>query len=333
MKKIPIKIVSTQDHDTLQIRFFPTDICNFNCSYCWPGSGNVNKFRYPKNINTVIKNFKTLFDQYIKKLNKNKFHLIIIGGGEPTMWPYVEQFCKELKESHNVYITICSNGSRTVRWWESNSKYFDDVILSCHSEFVDINHYVKVGDVLFNAGLKVTGSVVMDAKNWSKCVENIEYIKSKSKYPWFIEAKAVVDAPGHDMSSYSKEQLEYLKDGIKRLPDSTWLLKRLADIRTHESIVLFNDGSAQAARPHDIVVNKWTNFKGWKCNVAFETLLISYDGSVKGSCQEPVFAGKDFNIFEENFSEDFTLDVNFKPISCPKDHCLCQPETHITKSL
>ena len=61
MKKIPIKIISTQEPDVLHVRFIPTDICNFNCSYCFPGSGNVNKFRYPKNIDTVIKNFRILF--------------------------------------------------------------------------------------------------------------------------------------------------------------------------------------------------------------------------------------------------------------------------------
>lgn len=332
MKKIPIRVVSTQEQDTLQIRFYPTDICNFACSYCFPGSGNVNKFRYPKNINTVIKNFRTLFDQYTQKLNKTKFHLIIIGGGEPTMWPHVEQFCKELKESHNVYITICSNGSRTVRWWEENSKYFDDAILSCHNEFVDIEHYINVGDALFEAGIKVTGLMLMDAKNWERCVEYIERMKS-SKHPWFIEAKAVVDSPGHDMEAYTETQIDYLKEGIKRLPNSEWILKHLADVRTHESVVLFEDGSAVAARPHDIVVNKWNNFQGWQCNVAFETLLISYDGSVTGSCQEPVFVGKNFNIFSETFIDEFNLDMEFKPIRCPRTHCSCQPETHVTKSL
>ena len=108
MKKIPIKVISTQDSNILQVRFFPTDICNFACSYCFSGSGNINKFRYPKNIKTVIKNFRTLFDEYTQKLNKTKFNLIIIGGGEPTMWPHIEQFCKEIKETHNVNINIIS---------------------------------------------------------------------------------------------------------------------------------------------------------------------------------------------------------------------------------
>ena len=314
MKKIPIKVISTQDSNILQVRFFPTDICNFACSYCFSGSGNINKFRYPKNIKTVIKNFRTLFDEYTQKLNKTKFNLIIIGGGEPTMWPHIEQFCKEIKETHNVYITVYS------------------FILSCHHEFVDIDHYINVADLLFSKNVKVNGLMLMDAPHWDKCVSYVNRMK-ESKEVWFIEVKAVVDAPGHGMDVYTKDQLDYLSEGLKRMPKSEWLLKRINDLRPFESIILFEDGGAKPARPHDLIVNDWTNFKGWKCNVALETLLISYDGGITGSCQEPIFFGKKFNMFSETFSDDFVLDMDFKPIICPRNNCTCQPETHVTKSL
>jgi organic radical activating enzyme len=328
----PIKVISTQDQDTLQIRFFPTDICNFSCSYCFPGSGNINKYRYPKNIDTVIKNFRTLFDKYTERLNKTKFHLIIIGGGEPTMWPHIEQFCKEIRETHNVFITICSNGSRTLRWWDENSAYFDAATLSCHHEFVDIDHYIDVADLLFSRGIKVNGLMLMDAPHWDKCVDYVNRMQN-SKESWFIEVKAVVDAPGHGMDAYTQEQLTYLKNGLKRMPDSSWLLPRLHELRPFESILLFDDGSAITAKPHDLIVNEWNKFQGWKCNVALETLFINYDGIITGGCQEPVFSGKTFNIFSETFIDEFNLNVNFEAIICPKAQCSCQPETHVTKSL
>ena len=331
MNKKPVRIISTQEANVLQIRFFPTDICNFECTYCFPGSGNIGKYRYPKNVDTVIKNFRILFDRYTEKLGKTKFHIMLVGGGEPTMWPHIEQFCKEIKEQHNVYTTIITNGSRTVRWWKDNLEFFDDVVLSTHAEFVDIKHQCAVADLLYEADIKVTGLMLMDAKNWDTCVSMVDRMK-QSKQPWFIEAKAVVSAPGHGMNVYTQEQLDYLDVGIKRLPDSEWILKRLADVRTHESLVMFDDDTAIAARPHDIIVNKWNYFNGWKCNVASETLLISYDGYVTGSCQEPVFSGKNFNIFSETFKEEFNLDVNFDPIICSKMDCSCQPETHVTKS-
>jgi hypothetical protein len=154
-----------------------------------------------------------------------------------------------------------------------------------------------------------------------------------SKESWFIEVKAVVDTPGHGMDTYTQEQLTYLKNGLKRMPDSSWLLPRLHELRPFESILLFDDGNVVTARPHDLIVNEWNIFQGWKCNVALETLFINYDGLITGGCQEPVFADKDFNIFTEDFSQKFNLDIEFTAIKCPRTHCSCQPETHVTKSL
>lgn len=326
----PIRIISTQDSSTLHVRFNPTDICNFSCSYCFPGSGNVNKYRYPKNIDTVVKNFRLMFDNYEKKLKKTRFHLIIAGGGEPTMWPYLEQFCKEIKEQHNVFLTLITNGSRTVRWWKDNLAYFDDVVLSTHQEFVDIEHHCEVGDLLYEADVSVTALMLMDARHWDKCVAMVERMK-KSNRPWSIEAKAVVEAPGMGMDVYTPEQLEYLAIGLKRLPDSDWILKRISTIRIHESIALFEDDSTKVNLPPDVIVNKWNYFKGWKCNVALETLLVRSDGAVTGSCLEPIFEGNMFNMFAEDFSEKFNLNVDFKPIICSRDCCSCQPETHVSK--
>lgn len=330
MSKSLVRVVSTQDNKTLQIRFSPTDICNFNCSYCFPGSGNIGKYRFPKNINTVIKNFRLMFNVYKDKVGKERFHFTIEGGGEPTLWPHIEQFCKELKESHDVYITLITNGSRTLRWWEENLGYFDDVVLSTHHEFVDVDHQCAVGDLLYEAGVKITALVLMDAKNWNKCIGIIEKMKQSIK-PWFIEAKAIIDAPGHGMDIYNEEQLEYLKTNIKRLPDSEWILKRVTNIGVPESILLFNDGTAVPSKPHDIILNKWNYFEGWSCNVALDTLMISYSGTVTGSCQEPLFKDTKLNIFSETFEEDFNTDIKLTPIICPRKSCECQLQTHITK--
>jgi MoaA/NifB/PqqE/SkfB family radical SAM enzyme len=326
----PIRIVSTQESNTLHVRFFPTDICNFSCSYCFPGSGNIGKYRYPKNVGTVIKNFKILFDMYINNLNKNKFDLFLAGGGEPTMWPGIEEFCRGIKEKHDVYTTIITNGSRTLRWWEENCEFFDGVTLSCHHEFVDIDHYIQVADLLYSRGVKVNGLMLMDAQHWDKCVSYVEKMKN-SQYPWFIQTKEIVDSPGKGMDAYTPEQIAYINNSLKRLPDSDWLLKHLDILRAHESLALLNDGTAFPAMSQSIVVNKWNNFKGWHCNVALESLMINYDGSVTGSCQEPIFKDINVNLFSETFEQDFQPLIDFKSISCSRDWCTCQPETHITK--
>lgn len=318
MKK-PIRIIKIKEQNEIDIRFWPTDICNFNCSYCFPDS-HPGKFRYPPDKDLVVRNFRKLFNFYPLG---SIFNLNISGGGEPTLWPSLESFCEEIKQEHSVKISLVSNGSRTLRWWSDNSKFFDDVVLSYHHEFTDIEHFIKVADFLFESGIKVTAAVLMDAKNWDLCLNAIEKMKTSSQ-PWIIQTKEVVFSPGNDINSYSSEQLDYVKNSTKRIPNSDWLLNRLDDYRLHQSAVLFDDESIELAKHHSIITNNWTNFKGWKCNVGRESLLITSSGDVLGSCQVSVFS-KDVNIYKD-IKVDQPLEV-----LCPKISCDCQPDTHISK--
>lgn len=326
------KIITTQDPNVLDIRFWPTDICNFNCEYCFPGSV-LNKLRYPKNIDTVIKNFRLLFDSYIENHNKNKFKINIVGGGEPTLWPHFAKFCDEIKKFHNVHIQLTTNGSRTVRWFEQNTQNVDEVVLSFHHKDADLDNFILVGDHLFGRGTDVTALVLMDVTAWDKCITAIEKMKN-SKHKWIIQAKEVVDAPGYDIDSYNKEQLNYLQQPLKRIPHSEWLIANIHRFRIHESIALYDNNQAIPANPNKYIMEKTNYFKGWKCNVAVENLVITHDGSVTGSCQEEIFKNTNINIFSETFEQDFNkTKFDLDTIVCPRDCCSCQPDTHITKWL
>lgn len=317
--KQPIRIIKIRDNNEVDIRFWPTDICNYDCSYCFPNS-HPGKFRYPKDTQLVIDNFRKLFDSY---QDTTQFRLTISGGGEPTLWPDLELFCKEIKETHNVNISLVSNGSRTVRWWKNNCKYFDSVSLSFHHEFADLDHYIEVADTLFAENLKVTAMVLMDASSWDKCADAVTAMQA-STHNWHIQTKEMVDAPGKDINSYTQEQLDYVKDSVKRIPDSDWLLKRIDDYRLHESAVMFDDDSVELAKHHTILVNKWNNFQNWNCDVGRESLVITGNGDIKGSCGVPVFKTP-LNIYK-NFEISSHCDV-----VCPYKSCNCQPDTHISK--
>lgn len=326
----PNKIITTQDPELLDIRFWPTDICNFNCAYCFPGSV-TNKLRYPKNVKTVVKNFRILFDSYIENHKKTKFKINIVGGGEPTLWPHLAEFCHGVKQHHNVHIQLTSNGSRTLRWWQENTENVDEVVLSCHQAEVDIDNFIDVADYLFERKTDVTALMLMDATAWNRCVELIEKMKT-SKHKWIIQAKEVVAAPGYDILSYSKDQLDYLKQPLKRTPDAEWIIDNLHRFRLHESIALYDNGSAIPATPNYYIIQQVNNFQGWKCNVALENLVITHDGSVRGSCQEQVFKNSNINLFSEDFEQQFKSEaMTPTTISCPFQYCHCQPDTHITK--
>jgi hypothetical protein len=331
MTKKIIKILSAQESNVLDIRFWPTDICNYNCSYCFPGSKD-GVYRFPKNIDTIIKNFRKLFDVYKEKYGKNKYRINLVGGGEPTMWPYFSKFCEEIKKHHDVRLQVTTNGSRTLRWWEENYHYLDKAVLSCHHEFVDLEHYIAVADFLFSKGLIVDGLVLMDASNWDRCVEIVETMKKTSQYPWIIETKTVVDSPGRDINSYTDQQLNYLKSSLKRIPDSDWLLSRIDILNPFKSVAIYEDESIRSFKPDEYISNKVNNFFNWTCHVSLENLVITYDGTVSGSCHEEIFKNVKLNIFSETFDQDFDqAALNLSPIKCPKLLCSCTPDTHITK--
>jgi organic radical activating enzyme len=325
------KIISTQDKKTLNIRFWPTDICNFNCEYCFPGSV-TNKLRYPKNVDTVLKNFKILFNEYTERHAKESFYINVVGGGEPSLWPHLNYFCENIKKNHNVYIKLTTNGSRSLRWFKENTKFIDKFTMSCHYKDVNISKFIEICDWIYENDKEPGTLVLMDAKNWHTCEEYLNKMLKESKYPWTIQVKEVVDAPDLDIRSYSKEQLNFFKQPLKRIPDSQWILKNLHSIQIYESIALYDDNSAVPAMSNYYITNQINNFKGWNCNVAIENLVVTHDGSVTGSCQEEIFKNANLNMFSENFEEEFNkAKFNLDTIICPKQCCSCQPDTHISK--
>ena len=134
------------------------------------------------------------------------------------------------------------------------------------------------------------------------------------------------------MDVYTDDQLVYLNDSMKRFPSKEYFLKHIKSIKHYESTVTLNDNSTKQSNSNTYITNKWNNFEGWSCDVAMETLLITGDGSITGSCQEPVFKTA-FNIYSEQFADEFKLDADFKSIICPRVSCDCSPETHISKRL
>jgi organic radical activating enzyme len=326
-KNIPIRIVNVEGAEYLQIMYLPGNVCNYKCSYCFAGS-NEGNYQFPKNTDNLVKNFQSLLNQYQTKLGKKCF-TIHIGGGEPTLWNGLVEFCSQLKASHNVNFVLITNGSRSLRWWKENGQQFNDVQISCHHEFSNVDHIMQVADLLYGMDIKGGVSVLMDASHWSKCVSIVDKMKT-SDCNWCIQTKEVVDSAGRGMDVYSQEQLEYLNTSTKRLPDGAHLLKHLHTIKLHESVTMFDDGTVSMAKPNSYINNKWNSFKGWQCDVALESLMIKWDGTIAGSCQEPVF-NKLFNILSEDFAHTFTLDADFANITCPRNHCTCQPETHVSK--
>jgi len=324
------QIVSTTPKNTLDIRFWPTDICNFNCEYCFPGSVlNINKF--PKDAKLVVKNFRILLDEYQNSHGKTFFRINIAGGGEPALWPHLDYFCKEIKKHHNVQIKLTTNGSRKLEWFKEHTKNIDRFTMSCHYKEVPIDRFIKNCDYLWERGNQVSALVLMDAAHWQECIDCLEKLYA-SRYSWPIQAKEVVDAPGLDIDSYSQEQLNFLKQPLKRIPDGEWILENLDDLQIYESIAVYGNNDIKPVTPNYYISERENYFKGWKCSVPLENLVIAHDGKITGSCQEQIFKDANLSLFEDDFEDKFDRSkLDLQPIICPRNCCSCQPDTHVSK--
>ena len=95
MTRTPIEIKNSEYDDLLAIDIYPTNICNYSCHYCHPGS-NEGNHGFPKDFDLYVKNIDHLLNVYKENFNKKRIK-IEISGGEPTLWPRVGDFSKHLK--------------------------------------------------------------------------------------------------------------------------------------------------------------------------------------------------------------------------------------------
>lgn len=328
----PIKIVSTQQSNILEIRWMPHNLCNFKCRYCFPGSFEGTD-KAPQDVSLVIKNFNHLINHY-KSFGKSRVHIKILGG-EPTLYKGLEQFIRAMKENHNAYITIVSNGSRNLRWWAEHGELIDNAVLSYHVAQGDIFHHLDVADTLYVMGKKVTSLVLMDPAIWDDCVTAVEDMKKHSRHKWMIQAKELVEWNSDNNVQYNELQKKYLGNEMKRYPSVWWILKNIKLIATgamrlFDSTATMSDGSTIRARPNTYINEDWIDFKGWNCDVGLDCIFVDAKGEIKGACGQTIYnLPYSFNILDNNFTSNFAPKIVSSV--CSMSRCTCQPDTHISK--
>lgn len=314
------QVIEGRDSNVLTIELMLGNVCNYKCSYCFPGSHEGD---HPWVDTTVlINNITHLFETY-KKQGKNKFELYLIGG-EPTLWKDLPKFCSFLKTNYDTVIRLSTNGYRKPEWWKENSKLFDAVEISVHHEFANPNHIIEVCDTLYKEKTNLVANVLMDPFNFNKCVSILEQLKT-SKKSWPIVSKWV----HYDgMSKYNEEQTKYLNKPLKRWPNLFWWF-RLKYHTRYQTSVIENNRKKKVADNY-LTLHGKNKFKGWLCNLGVDHLNISMQGRISGNCGQLLY-GKDFyyNLYHKNFTVDFNPQI--RPVICAQDLCECGFETNVNK--
>jgi len=308
------KIENNQPSDLLRIEFMPGNTCNHKCYYCFPGS-NEGDMPWP-DVNLVKSNLSHLLSHY-EANGKPKSNLYIVGG-EPTLWKGLGELCQYLKSKHDIIIEMSTNGTRKINWWKQNAKNFDHIEVSIHQEFANITHLINVCDTLYEQGVFVNADVLIDPNAFDKCLNIIDSLKT-SKHAWPIIAK-VVNFNG--VHRYTKEQLKYFDDSVKRYPTQEWYNSTTKKQRTAVSITKDNNKVIEVSSDSWLTRNKLNHFYGWECNLGVDILKIFSNGSITGNCQQTIYGGH--NLYDSNFVNNFRPTI--APVICSKSICSCNGE-------
>jgi len=302
----------------LRIEYMLGNFCNYKCHYCFPGS-NEGDVSWP-DIAVVKNNLYHLLTHY-KKYGKNKFHFYLVGG-EPTVWKDLPELCNFLKSNFDVIIELSTNASRSLRWWTENLNNFDHIAISVHNEFAKIDHIIEVADMLYHNGAYVNADVLMDPNNFDACKDIVNALFD-SQHNWPIIAKAVYFDGLH---KHTQDQLEYLKEPIKRMPSMEWHNSTTKKPVVTTTIKYSNGEIVNTIDDGWIKKNNLNFFYNWSCNIGVEIIKIFGNGRISSNCQQPLYGlNTEFNLYDSNFIE--TFDVPIVPTTCKQLICPCNRET------
>lgn len=332
MVKIPVGIENNSMLKELSVDMIVGTVCNYKCSYCFPGC-NDGKFRWPdeSQTETLKNNLDHLFEIY-KKQGKERIVFNFIGG-EPTLWPELGEFVKHIRNKFNVRAILTTNGSRTMRFWKEYAEFFHCVNFSVHNEECDVDHLINVLDWIYlNTKVPITSTLLMDTKNWDRCMDIVNKM-SNHPIPWLFRVKPI--RKNDVLIDYNNLQSQFLKKENKKMPPNDYIKEMIDEGRIFKKEVytLFNDGSKEPFSNFDWWHNHWHgDVAGWKCNLGVDRFNIDEVGNIVGSCgaRNLFNLTAPLNIYDKNFKENFSI-KNINPLICQQQFCSCSPDLEIPK--
>ena len=111
--------------------------CNFSCSYC------VDYLHDYTSPHVPLENMKQLVDVIYEKEGSNV--LWSLTGGEPTINPKFLDLCAYIRSRGRRYISVTTNGSRTLQYHKDMFDLVDGITQSFHFEFMQdrIDEYIE----------------------------------------------------------------------------------------------------------------------------------------------------------------------------------------------
>lgn len=284
--------------------------CSYACSYC-PKSLHDGSISWQR-VEDVCDFYDLLRTHYM--LRRGKRVWIQFTGGEPTMHPQIFRLLDAASAS-GFLVSLISNASRTLRFWQKIAKYLDSVILTYHNEFADLDHFRAVGRVLAER-MPVHINVTMRPDHFDRTLDEARVLRSA------MPAASITLKPlrvGFDtqLFDYTQDQLDIMSAGLPQAAAQLGLMPR------GTMTVLEEDGTRRTIRATEFVVRGENRWKGYRCNAGLESLRVIGQGSItRAVCS----AGGEIGRLGGPIA------LPAAPILCPASVCACTADILITKA-
>jgi len=308
------KITSITNHtETASLDIMVSDYCNYKCWYCWPGANAGTRYVPP--INDTFKNNVVKYLEFVQKHKPNvKTIKVSYSGGEPSMFQHLHEYIRFIDSlgGHNVMVT---NGSRTMRWWEENARYFSMLYISVHYKFANLEHLYTLGEYLKENKIPYQFNVAIDPKYVN---ESIEVLNS------FVERELRSQHQNIQVDHFNWENNSF---------DYSALPKYISDIHLDPIIAGSYETTFSTEAESDVNFDENAralmkgNFTGYRCNSAIEHLQIDNRGMAFMNCRNS-FTEDSTTTF--NFYEDELPEIQ-PTVVCSVGDCICTTEWRNTK--
>ncbi len=210
-KSLSCEIIDKYGRTFQTIRLSLLPVCNFQCVYCKLDDG-YSKIKIQK---------PEYFIEIIKKINKyitiKKIHLT---GGEPTLYPYLEEIILGLKSFSLQEISITTNGTLLLKQIYNLKKAgldsinlsldaLDDIILKKMGTKKDVKFYKILIDEILNLKIPLKiNSTVIRGYNDNQILPLLEYAGERKITIRFLEyMKMGIDDDLHKKRFFSMKEI------------------------------------------------------------------------------------------------------------------------------
>ncbi len=286
--------------------------CNYDCKFC----GSQYKDGSQRWLSLDL--YKKYTDNIIKECNGSPTWFQITGG-EPTLFPDLLELLSYIK-SKGPYISLISNGSRTLRWWEElkNAEVLDTLFITCHTN--QLTEYSRIVDILnlfHSKPVETICLITYDQTTIDRAIEAKKVIVENTG------ATVLVKVMSNDKIVYTDEQFNEIGLTSNNQEKKRSKMKPNVPVEhamTNNITVTFDNGTSRNTTPQYLLKTNANNFFDWKCNAGNDNARIIVDKIYRGVCEE---GGIQDTLDNFKFNTD--------SIVCKKKSCVCHTDIVIKK--